>query len=410
MRDTHGCRLNSTSWPEDRTELNRPISSHPLIQLGSLDTFWFPSLQKALAKEYATDCWATWSFKRGAPDTGAPIHNAYALHYLLQLYKMFPWLQWGNRTYYGLCCAFDAWLSAQLSKKTDALCYLSGCGLWSARRHRKLTAKPVVVDSGSTHTDWQHRVVLEEFRKNGNQRPLFPECYRERIRTEFKEADWIQIPSRFVAQTYLENGIPERKLLLAAYGADLRCFTPRARPDPERGFRIICPSGVNLRKGARILVEAWKKLGWKDAKLHWVGSPGEETAHLFNPMPHGIVWHPHMDHIHLAALYRDCDVLVLPSFEEGFARVLIEGAASGLALVATPNSGVEEFFTDGNPEGWLIPPGDSDALCEALIEAKQNSVKTFEKGVAAAARARSGFSWADYGARVRKNFHKVLGR
>lgn len=390
--------------------MNRPNPVRPLVQLASFDTFHFPPLQRGLSQEFDSDYWTTWSLKRGSPNPGLPVHNAWFLHYLLQIYKMKRWLQWGNRTYFALCCAFDAWLATQFKGDAAALCYLSGCGLWSARRFRKLTDRPVVVDSGSTHTDWQHRVVLEEFRKNGNQRPLFPERYRERIRTEFKEADWIQIPSRFVAQTYLENGIPESKLLLAAYGADLRCFTPRPRPESDRGFRVICPSGVNLRKGARILAEAWKKLGWKDAELHWVGCPSEETAHLFNPMPHGIVWHSHMKHAQLAELYRDCDVLVLPSFEEGFARVLIEGAASGLALVATPNSGVEEIFTDGNPEGWLIPPGDSDALCETLIEAKQNSVKTFEKGVAAAARARSGFSWDDYGARVRKNFHKVLGR
>ena len=213
--------------------------------MGSLDTFWFPSLQKALAEVYSTDCWTTWSLKRGSPNTEGPIHNAYPLHYLLQLYKMTPWLQWGNRTYHGLCCSFDAWLATQLKEKTDALCYLSGCGLWSARRHRKLTGKPVVVDSGSTHTDWQHRVVGEEFWKNGFRQPLFPDCYRERVRREFSEADWIQIPSRFVAQTYLEQGIPESKLLLASYGTDISCFKPRTQADQKNTFRVICPSGVN---------------------------------------------------------------------------------------------------------------------------------------------------------------------
>lgn len=401
--------MNSTFWPEDQNQLNQLVSARPLIQLASLDTFWFPSLQKALSEKYNTDCWTTWSLKKGAPDTGAPIHNAYALHYLLQIYKRFPWLQWGNRTYHGLCCSFDAWLATRLKKETAAFCHLSGCGLWSARRHRKLTGKPVVVDSGSTHTDWQHRVVGDEFRKNGISTPLFPDCYRKRVRTEFMEADWIQVPSRFVAQTYLGNGIPEQKLLLAAYGTDLRCFTPRPEPDPRRAFRVICPSGVNLRKGARVLVEAWRKLGWKGAELHWVGQPGADTSRLFRPMPQGIIWHPHMNHEKLAALYRSCDVLILPSFEEGFARVLIEGAASGLALVATPNSGVEEFFTPGNPEGWLIQAGDQDALCEALSQAKQNPDKTFQKGLQAAARARSGFSWEDYGARVRANFERVLG-
>lgn len=385
-------------------------NGRPLIQLASLDTFHFPPLQRGLSEEFDTDYWTTWSPKKSSPNPGLRLRNAYPLHYLLQIYKMIPWLQWGNRTYYGLCCGFDAWLSTRLKKKMGALCYLSGCGLWSARRYRTLTGKPVVVDSGSTHTDWQHRVVGEEFRKNGIRQPLFPDCYRQRVRKEFLEADWIQIPSRFVAQTYLENGIPESKLLLANYGTDINRFTPRTEADRKKTFRMICPSGVNLRKGARILVEAWRKLGWKDAELHWVGQPGPDTRHLFHPMPQGITWHSHMNHENLAALYRSCDVLVLPSFEEGFARVLIEGAASGLALVATPNSGVEEFFTAGNPEGWLIGPGDRDGLCEALIQAKQNPDKTFGKGVQAAARARSGFSWEDYGARVRKNFEKVLMR
>lgn len=267
----------------------------------------------------------------------------------------------------------------------------------------------MVVESGSTHTDWQHRIVGEEFQKNGFRQPLFPDGYRARVRGEFLEADWIQIPSRFVARTFVENGIPESKLLLAPFGTDIHRFTPRTQADRKNKFRVICPSGVNLRKGARILVEAWSKLGWKDAELHWVGQPGADTSHLFRTTPQGIVWHPHMNHEGLAALYRSCDVLVLPSFEEGFARVLVEGAASGLALVATPNSGVEEFFTPGNPEGWLIGPGSREALCEALVQAKQEPEKTFQKGVKAATRARSGFTWEDYGVRVRNNFKKVLG-
>jgi len=390
--------------------LSIPPATRPLIQLASFDTFHFPPLQRGLSKEFDTDYLTTWSLKKNSPNPGLPTRNAYALHYLLQVYKMVPELQWGNRTYHALCCAFDAWLATRLKKNAEVFCYLSGCGLWSARRYRRLNRQPVVVDSGSTHTDWQHQIVWEEYQKNGIQQPLFPECYRRRVRTEFQEADWIQVPSKFVARTYLEHGIAESKLLLAPYGTDIQNFMPRERADRAGIFKIICPSGVNLRKGARVLAEAWRMLGWKDAELHWVGQPGAGTAHLFRPMPKGIVWHPHMNQAQLASLYRSCDVLVLPSFEEGFARVLIEGAASGLALVATPNSGVEEFFTTGHPEGWLIPPGNAGALCDVLTQAKLHPEKTFQKGAQAAAQARRGFSWEQYGERVRKNFTKILGR
>jgi|GEM_PF-915758 len=380
----------------------------PLVQLGSLDTFYFPHLQRGLAEAFATHYISTWSLKKSSPNPDLPTQNVIPLHYLLQLYKMLPWTHFENRTYHALCCAFDSWFMTQLKLDASALWYLSGCGLWTSRRFRRRTGRPILVDSGSTHTDWQHHIVLEEFKRNGIQTPLFPECYRKRVRTEFEEADWIQIPSRFVAQTYLKHGIPESKLLLAPYGADTSLFKPRTHLDVSDTFRIICPSGVNLRKGARVLAEAWRKLSWKDAELHWFGSPNPETEHLFKPHLSGIVWHHHMSLSELAAVYRSCDVLVLPSFEEGFARVLIEGAASGLPIIATPHTGVEELFTQDNPEGWLIPCNDVNALCDALIEAKADRQKTFALGQRAASKSRQGYSWEDYGERVRANLKKIL--
>ena len=126
-------------------------------------------------------------------------------------------------------------------------------------------------------------------------------------------------------------------------------------------------------------------------------------------MPKGIFWHGWMSQQELSRLYSSCDVLVLPSFEEGFARVLVEGAASGLALIATPESGVEEFFTPDACEGWLIQSNSVDALCAALEEARGHRTKTREMGLRAALRSRNGFSMEDYGTRARANLHQILG-
>jgi glycosyltransferase involved in cell wall biosynthesis len=227
---------------------------------------------------------------------------------------------------------------------------------------------------------------------------------------EFELADYIQIPSDFVARTFIENGINPKKLLLAPYGVDLDNFQPKLKLEPDRPFRAICPSGFNLRKGARVLAEAWRKLNWNDAELIWIGKITAETAHLFKPPLRGLQVTPHQTHWQLAELYRSCDVFVLPSFEEGLARVMVEGAACSLPLIVTPNTGVENFFSPGTPEGWLIPVNDVDALCDALIEAKSNRGKTFLLGQRAMARARENFSWDDYGKRVLANYEKILGQ
>ncbi len=379
------------------------------VILGSLDLFWFPHLANAISTMGECELFSTWS-PRKVPSSGCKQHNILPLQAMLSAYKRLPFLQRGNHVYLSLCRLFDIWLARKITCNTKVVYTLSGCGLKTNRAARS-AGGIAVVECGSTHTDFQHNIVLEEYKRNGLHRPLFPEAYRARVRQEFEESDYIQVPSEFVRQTFLAAGIPDSKILKARYGTDIENFSVRSVSDISPVFRVICPSGVNIRKGARILVEAWRRLGWREseAELHWIGCPGHpEVRHLFKNPVHGIVWHGYMDHKKLATLYASCDVLTLPSFEEGLARVLIEAAASGLALIATPNTGVEDLFSLENHEGWLIPCNCVDSLCEALKAAKADREKTFEIGQRAARRARDNFSWNHYGQKVRENLSFAL--
>lgn len=67
--------------------------------------------------------------------------------------------------------------------------------------------------------------------------------------------------------------------------------------------------------------------------------------------------------IPLMALF---DVFVLPSLWEGLPFVLVEAAALGKAIVATAVDGVPEVLEDGRT-GFLVPPGDPEALASAVI-------------------------------------------
>lgn len=334
-------------------------------------------------------------------------HPSLFFHYALRFMQRYPSLVGGNHFYLRLCQLFDRQVALQIPAKTQLFAVLSGAGLRSIQVARK-RGIPTVIECGSTHTDHQHRILEEEYRRNDITGTLFPLSYRERVKAEFAVADYIQIPTRFVGRTFIEAGVPESKLLYAPYGTDISLFRPKKSRDSSAHFRVICPSGVNLRKGARVLAQAWRKLNWKDAELRWIGHPTAQTRHLFVDQPSSIIWEPYHKHEQLAELYRSCDVLVLPSFEEGLARVLIEGASCGLPLIVTPNTGAEDFLTASDPEGWIIPPNNVDALCEALIQAKANREKTFTLGQRAAALAQK-FTWEAYGERVINNYKKILG-
>jgi glycosyltransferase involved in cell wall biosynthesis len=59
-------------------------------------------------------------------------------------------------------------------------------------------------------------------------------------------------------------------------------------------------------------------------------------------------------------------ILVVPSREEGFGLVLLEGMARGLPIVATRVGGIPEVARDGR-EALLVPPRDPAALAHAIL-------------------------------------------
>ncbi|HEX8920767.1 MAG TPA: glycosyltransferase family 4 protein [Pyrinomonadaceae bacterium] len=64
-------------------------------------------------------------------------------------------------------------------------------------------------------------------------------------------------------------------------------------------------------------------------------------------------------------LYALMDVVVLPSYREGFPRSLMEAAAMSKPVVASDVSGCRQAVVDGR-NGYLVPPKESRALAEKI--------------------------------------------
>ncbi|MGA8739826.1 MAG: glycosyltransferase family 4 protein [Terracidiphilus sp.] len=73
-----------------------------------------------------------------------------------------------------------------------------------------------------------------------------------------------------------------------------------------------------------------------------------------------------------APYYRAMDLMVLPSWREGFPNAILEAAASGVPVVATICTGSRDAVI---PEvtGLLVPPGYPDAICEAVMSLLRDS-------------------------------------
>lgn len=63
--------------------------------------------------------------------------------------------------------------------------------------------------------------------------------------------------------------------------------------------------------------------------------------------------------------YAKADVLVLPSYTEGFPMTLLESMVSGMPAVVTPVGAMPEVVQDGHT-GWVVPVGAPEVLAKTL--------------------------------------------
>ena len=76
---------------------------------------------------------------------------------------------------------------------------------------------------------------------------------------------------------------------------------------------------------------------------------------------HGVYTHPE----ERCAFMRSLDVFVMPSFTEGTPNSIVEAMAHGIPIIASHVGGVPDMI--GADAGVLVPPGDANALAQAML-------------------------------------------
>ncbi|HEY4690161.1 MAG TPA: glycosyltransferase family 4 protein [Anaerolineae bacterium] len=294
---------------------------------------------------------------------------------------------------------FDAWTATQLPAGDvfhgwNGMCLRT---LQTAKRRGMVT----VVERASSHPSTQSRLLREEYAR-WNIPFEFPSWNERRSLRELDEADYITTPSAFARQSLIDAGLPEHKLLEIPFGADLNRFHPTTDVAPHP-FRAIFVGQVSIRKGVPYLLEAWQRLGWRDAELWIVGGVTPDFAALRHRWVNvaGVQFVPHTTDV--ARLCQQSDVFVFPSIEEGSALVTYEALACGLPVITTPNSG--SVVRDGE-DGFIVSIRDVDALCDRLERLRANAALRAQMGRSARERAEQ-FSWAKYQTKLVTYYQRI---
>ena len=258
---------------------------------------------------------------------------------------------------------------------------------------------------------WHMRDLLEEGEGLGIVRQAATTCKPRVI--AISEAVARQFDGLHVHVDVVPNGIP------------LERFTPGEPPEQlraewaiEPGEQVVmCLARLTPWKGHRTLLQAFSQVAEQcpAARLlivgevaFWADEYGDELHALADRLGLNgrVIWAGFRSDV--PELLRLADVLVLPSRNEPFGRVLIEAMATGKPVVATSSGGAPEIVA-AEETGLLVPPENADALAEALLRLLADEDLRRKLGGAGMERARLHFDVRRVVEQVQGIYEEMLG-
>ncbi|HET6900615.1 MAG TPA: glycosyltransferase family 4 protein, partial [Vicinamibacteria bacterium] len=199
-----------------------------------------------------------------------------------------------------------------------------------------------------------------------------------------RDADAFVAMSHRIREEFLAAGVPSEKVAHIPHGVDTARFHPASAA--ERGAArsrfglpadacVIAYTGRLLRgKGLEDLVAAFAKVAAEVPSAHLlvVGSGAGQALSVEEDLRARVAreglgarvtFTGALDDVSEAL--RAADVFAFPSVFEALGISLIEAAATGLPAVGARTGGIVDVIEDGG-SGWLVDPGDLDALAARL--------------------------------------------
>lgn len=224
---------------------------------------------------------------------------------------------------------------------------------------------------------------------------------------------------RFVVSQYWKRALMEGYGLdsVVTYNGldpgDFRDLPPRR----SESQTVLFVGGLEPRKGLEYLVLAMEEVARArpDARLAVVakgGFRGVDDPAWFETLAEraGVAdrtsFMESVSQESLLQLLADCDLLALPSRNEGWGLSLMEAMACAKPVVATATGGIPELVRD-DVEGLLVAPGDVSALARAIVRLLSDEAEARRMGLAGLERVKS-FSWDESTRTTLREYERAL--
>ena len=195
----------------------------------------------------------------------------------------------------------------------------------------------------------------------------------------FRKVQTVFLQNRENMQFFIDNRIAVNRLkLLPGSGVNLQEFTYQKPSDTGPGKeRFLFVGRVMKDKGIVELLEAARmvKANYPEIEFEIVGFLDGDYEEMLNQAQEDGVIQYRGQQSDVKIFYKNCDAVILPSYHEGMANVLLEAAASGRPIIASNIPGCRETFDEGIT-GLGFEPRNTKSLYNAIIRFLQLPMET----------------------------------
>ena len=209
-------------------------------------------------------------------------------------------------------------------------------------------------------------------------------------------SDLIFSCSPLMTDLLIKIGISRHKILQTSYGlsesfiANSSILQSQTKPFVNQSkLTFIFVGSISVRKGAHLLLDYWVKANL-DANLKLVGTIEPALKPLIAQYinQHNVTHIPFTDD--LPSIYKQADIFILPSLEEGSPLVTYMAMGAGLPMLLTPMS-AGGVVTNG-VEGFVIEPYDAINWVNAMRKITEDTELRSQFAAAAKNKA-SNYIW-----------------
>ncbi len=183
-------------------------------------------------------------------------------------------------------------------------------------------------------------------------------------RTGLKKASCVFFQNENNLKTFSDKGIYRGKVrLIPGSGVNLDHHTAVQYPEEDGKTRFLFVGRIMRDKGVSELLTAVRRIHAEDetVTLDLVGWCDEDYSDAIRDAENEGAVRFHGLQTDVRPFYRDCHCVVLPSYHEGMANVMLEASATCRPVITTGVPGCRETFEEG-VTGFGCEPGDAEDL------------------------------------------------